>query len=115
MGGTGVTFLAPAAANGPGDRGSRYTSIAFGIRCGEAGVLRLEYERLHRHSFHSQAETMMAVIHFNEGFYNPTRSHSALSHFSPNEYEARAMIVNDSSSPANYPRNRVNSSSRSSL
>jgi putative transposase len=31
----------------------------------------------------------MAVFHFIEGFYNPTRRHSALGYLSPLEYERR--------------------------
>jgi putative transposase len=37
----------------------------------------------------------MAVFHFIEGFYNPTRRHSALGYLSPIEYEARKMLMND--------------------
>lgn len=33
----------------------------------------------------------MAVFAFTEGFYNPTKRHSALGYLSPIEYEARAM------------------------
>jgi putative transposase len=36
----------------------------------------------------------MAVFAFIEGFYNPTRRHSALGYLSPIEYEARAMAKN---------------------
>jgi putative transposase len=35
------------------------------------------------------------VFHFIEGFYNPTRRHSALGYLSPIEYEATAMAEND--------------------
>jgi putative transposase len=35
------------------------------------------------------------VFHFIEGFYNPTRRHSALGYLSPIEYEARKMLMND--------------------
>ena len=93
----------------------QYTSVAFGLRCKEAGVrpstgtvgdaydnamaeaffATLECELLDRRSFRSQAEARMAVFHFIEGFYNPTRRHSALGYLSPIEYEARAMPEND--------------------
>lgn len=97
------------------DQGSRYTSMAFGLRCKEAGVrlstgsvgdaydnamaeaffATLECELLDRRSFRSQAEARMAVFHFIEAFYNPTRRHSALGYLSPIEYEARAMAENN--------------------
>ena len=93
----------------------QYTSVAFGLRCKEAGVrpstgtvgdaydnamaeaffATLECELLDRRSFRSQVEARMAVFHFSEGFYNPTRRHSALGYLSPIEYEARAMPEND--------------------
>jgi putative transposase len=37
----------------------------------------------------------MAVFHFIEGFYNPTRQHSALGYLSPIEFEASKMLMND--------------------
>ena len=37
----------------------------------------------------------MAVFHFIEGFYNPTRRHSALGYLSPIEYEATKMLMKD--------------------
>jgi transposase InsO family protein len=46
-------------------------------------------------AFRSQAEARMAVYQFIEGFYNPTRRHSALGYLSPIEYEARTTAVND--------------------
>lgn len=93
------------------DRGSQYTSLAFGRRCEELGVrpstgsvgdahdnamaeaffATLECELLQRRRFASQAEARMAVFRFIEGFYNPARRHSALGYLSPIEYEARAM------------------------
>lgn len=92
------------------DRGSQYTSIAFGNRCKQAGVrpstgsvgdaydnamcesffATLECELLDRHRFHSHSEARMAVFHFIEGFYNPSRRHSALGYLSPIEYESRS-------------------------
>jgi putative transposase len=91
------------------DRGSQDTSLAFGNRCGEAGVrpstgsvgdaydnamcesffATLECELIHRHRFRSHTEARMAVFHFIEGFYNPTRQHSALEYLSPLECERR--------------------------
>ena len=94
---------------------TQYTSLAFGMRCREAGVrpstrsagdaydnamaeaffATLECELLDRRRFRSQAEARMAVFHFIEGFYNPTRRHSALGYLSPIEYEARKMLMKD--------------------
>lgn len=92
------------------DQGSQYTSIAFGKRCGEAGVrpsmgsvgdaydnamcesffATLECELLDRCRFATQAEARTAVFDFIEGFYNPRRRHSALGYLSPLDYERRA-------------------------
>jgi putative transposase len=90
------------------DQGSQYTSIAFGKRCGEAGVRpsmgsvgdaydnamaesffsTLEAELLSRRRFTSQAEARMACFSFIERWYNPVRLHSALGYRSPMTYEA---------------------------
>ena len=89
------------------DQGSQYTSLAFGKRCKEAGVrpsmgsvgdaydnalcesffATLECELLERRRFASQVEARMACFSFIEGFYNPTRRHSALGYRSPICYE----------------------------
>jgi putative transposase len=89
------------------DQGCQYTSIAFGLRCREAGVrpsmgsvgdaydnamcesffATLECELLDRRRFQTQAEARMAVFEFIEGWYNPRRRHSALGYESPNDYE----------------------------
>ena len=55
----------------------------------------LDCEILDRRNFRSQAEARMAVFQFIEGFYTPTRRHSALGYLSPIEYEVRAMAEND--------------------
>ena len=75
------------------DQGSQYTSVAFGKRCGEAGVRpsmgsvgdaydnamaesffsTLEAELLSRRRFASQAEARMACFSYIEGWYNPAR------------------------------------------
>ncbi len=90
------------------DHGSQYTSVAFGKRCGEAGVRpsmgsvgdaydnamaesffsTLEAELLSRRRFTSQAEARMACFSFIEGWYNPVRLHSGLGYRSPMTYEA---------------------------
>jgi putative transposase len=91
------------------DQGSQYTSIAFGLRCKEAGVrpsmgsrgdcydnamcesfnATLECELLAMRSFKTQREAGLAVFDFIEGWYNPHRRHSALGYLSPNNFERR--------------------------
>ena len=93
------------------DQCSQYTSIAFGKRCKEAGVLTsmgsigdcfdnamcesfnatLECELLAKRKFRNQREASLAVFDFIEGWYNPHRRHSALGYLSPNNYERRMV------------------------
>ena len=90
------------------NQGCQYTSLAFGKRCGEAGVgpsmgsvgdaydnamaesffSTLEAELLSRRSFSSQAEVRMACFSYIEGWYNPVRLHSGLGYRSPMACEA---------------------------
>lgn len=99
----------PEAVIHHSDQGTQYTSIAFGLRCKEAGVrpsmgsvgdaydnamcesffATLECELLDRRRFRTQAEAKTAVFEFIEGWYNPHRRHSALEYLSPIEYERR--------------------------
>ena len=78
------------------DKGSQYTSLAFGKRCREMGVVTstgsagdcfdnamvesffatLECELIQRRAFQTQAEARMAVFQFIEGWYNTGRRHS---------------------------------------
>jgi putative transposase len=98
----------PGAVIHHSDQGRQYTSLAFGKRCGEAGVrpsigsvgdaydnamcesffATLECELLDRRRCASQAEARMACFSFIEGWYNPVRLHSALGYRSPMAYEA---------------------------
>ena len=93
------------------DQGSQYTSLAFGGRCREAGVLpsmgsvgdaydnamcesffaTLECELLARRRFTSQAEARMAVFSYIEGWYNPARRHSGIRYLSPIAYETQVL------------------------
>ena len=86
---------------------AQYTSIAFGLRCRDAGVrpsmgsvgdcfdnamcesffATLECELLDRRHFKTQIEARMAVFEFIEGWYNPHRRHSAIKYLSPIDYE----------------------------
>jgi len=92
------------------DRGTQYTSLAFGQRCRQAGVrpsmgsagdcfdnamaesffATLECELLDRRRFRTQVEARMAVFEYLEGWYNPHRRHSALDYLSPAAFEAAA-------------------------
>jgi len=101
------------------DQGSQYTSIAFGLRCKEAGVrpsmgsvgdaydnamcesffATLECELLDRRKFHTKAEARIAVFEFIEGWYNPGRRHSALGYQSPINYERNARETLETVSP----------------
>ena len=91
------------------DRGSQYTSIDFGARCEQYGVLpsmgtscydnalcesffaTLECELIDRERFRTRAEARMAVFRFVEGWYNPQRRHSALDYQSPMRYEKKHL------------------------
>jgi len=95
------------------DQGCQYTSLAFGKRCGEAGVRpsmgsvgdaydnamaesffsTLEAELLSRRRFASQAEARMACFSYIEGWYNPVRLHSGLGYRSPMAYEAEREVA----------------------
>jgi putative transposase len=101
------------------DQGSQYTSVAFGLRCREAGVrpsmgsvgdaydnamcesffATLECELLQRRKLQTKAEARMAVFVFIEGWYNPSRRHSRLGYKSPVEFERSARDALASVSP----------------
>jgi putative transposase len=105
----------PAGVIHHSDKGSQYTSIAFGARCKEAAVrpstgsvgdaydnamcesffATLECELIDRRRFASQSEARIATFHFIEGFYNPTRRHSALGYRSPINYERLHCAMNE--------------------
>ncbi|CAM4313500.1 Putative transposase [Nocardiopsis rhodophaea] len=107
---------------GPGlihhsDKGSQYTSLAFGRRCAEAGIApstgrsgscfdnavtesffaSLETELIDRTTFATRADAEREVFSYIEGFYNPWRRHSANGQLSPAEYERRHAAAADSS------------------
>ena len=89
------------------DRGSQYTSLAFGKRMQEVGILpsmgrrgdafdnavcesffaTLETELIDRHSFETRDQGRLALFHWIEGFYNGRRRHSTLGHRSPDRFE----------------------------
>ncbi len=89
------------------DQGCQYTSIAFGLRCKEAGVrpsmgsvadcydnamcesffATLECELLDQKPLRTQVEARMAVFDFIESWYNLHRRHSAIGYQSPRAFE----------------------------
>jgi putative transposase len=91
------------------DHGCQYTSLAFGTRLQEAGLVpsmgsvgdcydnaiteaffaTLECELLARQTFRTQGAARTALFDFIEGFYNTVRRHSALGYLSPAAYERR--------------------------
>lgn len=103
----------PKAVIHHSDRGSQYTSIAFGQRCEEVGVrpsngsvgdcydnamaesffATLECELLAQRRFKTPAEAKTALFEFIEGWYNTRRLHSGLGYLSPVAYERQAMVA----------------------
>jgi putative transposase len=93
------------------DRGSQYTSVEFGSRLREEGLLpsmgsvadaydnsmaesfvsTLKRELIHRHSWPNRQSARTAIFEYIEAFYNTRRRHSALGHLSPAEYEEARM------------------------
>jgi putative transposase len=91
------------------DRGTQYTSLAFGRRCREAGIAgsmgsvgdaydnavaesffaTLETELIDRHSWRTRADARLAVFDFIEAWYNPHRRHRFIGQLSPAEFERR--------------------------
>jgi putative transposase len=89
------------------DHGCQYTSLAFGRRLGEAGLVAsmgsigdaldnavaesffatLECELLDRHAWPTRQRLRTAVFDFIEVFYNRQRRHSTLDYQSPASYE----------------------------
>jgi putative transposase len=104
------------------DQGCQYTAVGFGLRCREAGVrpsmgtvghcydnalcesffATLECELLDRVTLQTPHEARIAVFDFIEGWYNPTRRHSALDYDSPLTFERRQMAA-ASSGPVHTP------------
>jgi putative transposase len=93
------------------DQGTQYTSIAFGARCLEAGIVpsmgsvgdcydnamcesfnaTLECELLERTVLRNQRQASLEIFDFIEGWYNPHRRHTALGMLSPIQYERRMI------------------------
>jgi putative transposase len=93
------------------DRGGQCTSLAFGRRCRDAGILpsmgrvgnaydnamaeaffaTLETELLTRRPFPHRGAARAALFDYIEGFHNPHRRHSALGYLSPAAFERRCL------------------------
>ncbi len=91
------------------DQGSQYTSLAFGQRLRDAGLVAsmgsrgdcfdnamaesffatLECELLARQRFPTRNAARLALFDYIEGFYNTHRRHSALDYLSPAAFERR--------------------------
>jgi putative transposase len=89
------------------DRGVQYTSLSFGKRLEDEGlvpsmgrvgsaydnalaesfVATLKTELLYRSSWPTRQVVKTAIFEYIEGFYNTRRRHSALGHLSPAEFE----------------------------
>ncbi len=89
------------------DRGAQYTSVEFGARIQEAGILpsmgsrgdaydnamaesfvaTIKKELIHRECWPTRAAARTAIFEYIECFYNPRRRHSALGYLSPCDYE----------------------------
>jgi putative transposase len=93
------------------DRGAQYTSLSFGKRLEEAGIVpsmgragsaldnaisesfvaSLKTELLHRSRFPTREAARVAIFDYLEAFYNRTRRHSSLGYLSPFDYEEATM------------------------
>jgi putative transposase len=97
----------PAGLIAHSDQGSQFVSLAFGLRCRQAGIAQsmgskgdcydnavcesfhasLEKDLLRRRSLRTRQEARTAVFDYIEAFYNRERLHSTLGYRSPAEYE----------------------------
>jgi putative transposase len=91
------------------DQGSQFSSLSYGRRLREAGLVAsmgsrgdaydnamaeaffatLECELLDQHRFKTRDQARMAVFDFIEGWYNTQRRHSSLGMLSPAKFERR--------------------------
>jgi putative transposase len=99
----------PAGLVHHSDRGSQYTSLAFGRTLRESGLLQslgrvghagdnaacescistLKEEWIKRHTYESRDQARLSIFRYIETFYNPRRRHSSLGGISPDRYERR--------------------------
>ena len=101
----------PAGLIHHSDRGSQYTSLAFGKTLRESGLVAsmgsrgdaydnaacescistLKREWIKRHRYQSRDQARLSIFRYIETFYNPRRRHSALGGISPDDYEQRCL------------------------
>jgi putative transposase len=101
----------PAGLVHHSDRGSQYTSLAFGKTLRESGLVAsmgsrgdafdnaacescistLKVEWIKRHRYNSRDQARLSIFRYIETFYNPRRRHSSLGGTSPDEYELRFL------------------------
>jgi putative transposase len=99
----------PAGLVHHSDRGSQYTSLAFGKTLRQSGLLQsmgsrgdaydqapiesvistIKEEWTKRHRYESRDQARLSLFRYIETFYNPRRRHSSLGGISPDEYERR--------------------------
>jgi putative transposase len=97
----------PAGVVHHSDRGSQYTSLAFGTTLRESGLVAsmgrrgdaydnaacenvistIKNELIKRRSWTSRDQARLAVFSYIEAFYNPRRRHSALGYQNPIDYQ----------------------------
>jgi len=101
----------PAGLVHHSDRGSQYTSLAFGKTLRDSGltasmgsrgdaldnaacesvISTLKVEWIKRHRYESRDQARLSIFSYIETFYNPRRRHSSLGGISPDEYERRCQ------------------------
>lgn len=110
------------------DQGSQYTSVAFGLRCKDAGMrpsmdsvsdahdnaicgsffATLHCELLDRGKFRTKAAARIAIFEFIEGWHNPSRRPSVFGYNSPNTFERSAQKNSKNLLPVSCLRHRGN-------
>ena len=95
------------------DRGAQYTSLSFGKRLEDEGLLpsmgrvgaahdnalaesfvaTLKTELLYRSRWPTKQSVKTAIFEYIEGFYNTRRRHSALGYTSPSEFEEVKLVA----------------------